>query len=29
MYVLQDVQCISGLGVVVLYVTNVFAVPKC
>ena len=29
MYVLQDVQCLSGLRIVVFYVTNVFAVPKC
>ena len=29
MYVLQDVQCISGLRIVVCYVTDVFAVPKC
>ena len=29
MYVLQDVQCISGLGMVVFYVTDVFTVPKC
>jgi len=29
MYVLQDVQCISGLGIVVFYVTDVFTVPKC
>jgi len=29
MYVLQDVQCISGLEIVVFYVTDVFAVPKC
>jgi len=29
MYVLQDVQCISRLGIVVFYVTDVFAVPKC
>jgi len=29
MYVLQDVQCISGLGIVVFYVTDVFEVPKC
>ena len=29
MYVLQDVQCISGLGIVVFYVTDVFALPKC
>ena len=29
MYVLQDVQCISGLRIVVFYVTVVFAVPKC
>ena len=29
MNVLQDVQCISGLGIVVFYVTDVFAVPKC
>ena len=28
MYVLQDVQCVSGLGIVVFYVTDVFAVPK-
>jgi len=28
-YVLQDVQCIRGLGIVVFYVTDVFAVPKC
>jgi hypothetical protein len=28
MYVLQDAQCISGLGIVVFYVTDVFAVPK-
>jgi len=28
MYVLQDVQCISRLGIV-FYVTDVFAVPKC
>jgi len=27
MYVLQDVQCISGLRIVVFYVTDVFAVP--
>jgi len=26
---LQDVQCISGLGIAVFYVTDVFAVPKC
>jgi len=29
MYVLQDVQCISGLGIFFFYVTDVFAVPKC
>jgi len=29
MYVLQDVQCISGLGIIVFHVTVVFAVPKC
>ena len=29
MYVLQDVQCISKLGIVVFYVTDVFAVPEC
>jgi len=29
MYVVQDVQCISGLGIVVFLVTDVFAVPKC
>ena len=29
MYVLQDVRCISGLGIVVFYITDVFAVPKC
>jgi len=29
MYVLQDVECISGLRIVVFYVTDVFAVPKC
>jgi len=29
MYVLQDVQCISGLGIVIFYVTDMFAVPKC
>ena len=29
MYVLQDVQCISGLEIIVFYVTDVFAVPKC
>jgi hypothetical protein len=29
MYVLQAVQCISGLRIVVFYVTDVFAVPKC
>jgi len=29
MYVLQDVQCISGLGIVVFYLTDVFVVPKC
>ena len=29
MYVLQDVQCIIGLGIVVFHVTDVFAVPKC
>jgi len=29
MYVLQDVQYISGLGNFFFYVTNVFAVPKC
>jgi len=29
MYVLQDVQCISRPGIVVFYVTDVFAVPKC
>jgi len=29
MYVLQHVQCISELGIVVFYVTEVFAVPKC
>jgi len=29
MYVLQDMQCISELGIVVFYVTDVFAVPKC
>jgi hypothetical protein len=29
MYVLQDVQCISGLGIVVFYVTDVFVVPRC
>jgi len=29
MSVLQDMQCISGLGIVVFYVTDVFAVPKC
>jgi len=29
MYVLQDVQCISGLRIVVFYVTDVFTVPKC
>ena len=29
MYVLPDVQCISGLGIVVFYVTDVFVVPKC
>ena len=29
MYVLQDVQCISGLRIVVFYVTDMFAVPKC
>jgi len=29
MYVLQDVQCISGLRIVVFYATDVFAVPKC
>ena len=28
MYVLQDVQCISGLWIV-FYVTDVFMVPKC
>ena len=29
MYVLQDVQCISGLGIVVFNVTDVFTVHKC
>jgi len=29
MYVLQDVQCISRLGIIVFYVTDVFTVPKC
>jgi len=29
MYVLQDLQCISGMRIVVFYVTDVFAVPKC
>jgi len=29
MYVLQDVRCISGLGIVVFYVTDAFTVPKC
>jgi len=29
MYVLQDVQCISGLGIIVFYVTDVFTLPKC
>jgi len=29
MYVFQDVQCISGVGIVVFNVTDVFAVPKC
>jgi len=29
MYVLQDMKCISGLGIVVFYVTDVLAVPKC
>jgi len=29
MYVLKDVQCISGMRIVVFYVTDVFAVPKC
>jgi len=29
MYILQNVQCISALVVVVFYVKDVFAVPKC
>ena len=29
MYVLQDVQCISRLGIIVFYVMDVFMVPKC
>jgi len=29
MYVLKAVQCISGLGSIAFYVTDVFAVPKC
>jgi len=29
MYVLQDVQYISGLGIIVFYVTDVFTVHKC
>ena len=29
MSVLQDVQCVSQLGIVVFYVTDVFAVHKC
>jgi len=29
MYVLQDVQCISAVAIVNLYVTDVFAIPKC
>jgi hypothetical protein len=29
MHVLQNVECISGLGIVVLYVAYEFAVPHC
>ena len=29
MYVLQVVKCISKLGIVIFYVTDVFALPKC
>ena len=29
MYVLQDVQFISAVGIVKFYVKDVFAIPKC